>query len=56
MEEKFYCIVDNTIDSTIAIEGMTGLTFEQAENWLKENDTDGKYSIEKDNWQEPEVE
>ena len=54
MEEKFYCIVDNTIDASIGIEGLTGLTKEQAELWLSENNTDGKFSIEKDNWQEAE--
>jgi hypothetical protein len=52
MEEKFYCIVDNTIDSTTSIEGLTGLTLEQATEWLAANNADGKFSIEKDNWQE----
>lgn len=52
MEQKFYCIVDNTVDSALAIEGLTGLTLEQAESWLAGNNTDGKFSIEKDNWQE----
>ena len=54
MEQKFYCIVDNTVDRTLAVEGLTGLTLEQAENWLNESNTDGKFSIEKDNWQEPD--
>ena len=30
MEQKFYCIVDNTIDASVGIEGLTGLTLEQA--------------------------
>lgn len=54
MEEKFYCIVDNTIDASIGIEGLSGLTLEQAQLWLAGNNTDGKFSIEKDNWQETE--
>lgn len=52
MAEKFYCIVNNTIDPTLPVDGLTGLTLEQAENWLKENNTDTNFSIEKDNWQE----
>ena len=52
MEQKFYCIVDNTIDASIGIEGLTGLTLEEATYWLVSNNVDGKFSIEKDNWQE----
>ena len=56
MSEKLYCIVNNSVDSTIPVEGLTGMTIEQAETWMIENNTDNNFSIEKDNWQEQEEE
>lgn len=60
-----YCIVDMTIDSNLALDGHTGLTLEQAQEWLDANQValdepitieehtfTGKYSIQPDNWPE----
>jgi len=54
MSEKLYCIVNNSVDSTIPVEGLVGMTLKQAENWILENNADSNFSIEKDNWQEEE--
>jgi hypothetical protein len=57
MEEKLYCIVDNTIDSSVALEGLDNLTIVEAETWILEHQVisstnDKQFSIEKHNWQE----
>ena len=52
MSEKLYCIVNNSVDSTIPVEGLVGMTLEQAQIWMSENNADNNFSIEKDNWQE----
>jgi len=54
MSEKLYCIVNNLIDSKIAVEGLVGMTLEQAEAWMLENNSENNFSIEKDNWNEEE--
>ena len=54
MSEKLYCIVNNSIDSIVAVEGLVGMTLEQAQDWMLENNADNNFSIEKDNWQEQE--
>jgi hypothetical protein len=63
-----YCIVDNTIDPTLALEGLTGFTEEAANEWLESNQVSleepivvdevtytHKFSSQRDNWV-PEVE
>jgi hypothetical protein len=48
--EKKYCIVDLTVDADLAIEGMTGLSHDEAIAWLLENNTENKYEARPDNW------
>jgi hypothetical protein len=68
MAHNQYCIVDNTIDPTVALEGLTGLTDTEAYQWLNTNQVDleapievngftytTKYSQQRDNWV-PEIE
>jgi hypothetical protein len=63
MAAEQYCIVDMTIDSNLAMDGQTGLTLEQAQEWLvanqvtldtpitiEEHEFTVKYSIQPDNW------
>jgi hypothetical protein len=63
MAAEQYCIVDMTIDSNLAMDGQTGLTLEQAQEWLvanqvtldtpitiEEHEFIVKYSIQPDNW------
>ncbi len=63
-----YCIVDNTIDPSVALEGLVGLTDSQAIEWLNTNQVSleepivvegvtytTKYSQQRDNWV-PEIE
>lgn len=63
-----YCIVDVTIDPHEPISGLSGLSLEQAESWLLENQIkletpipnmyhidmicEDKYLIQRDNWPE----
>ena len=60
-----YCIVDMTINSNLAMEGHTGLTLEQAQEWIDANQVTldepitieehtftVKYSAQPDNWPE----
>jgi len=60
-----YCIVDMTINSNLAMEGHTGLTLEQAQEWvdanqvtldepitIEEHTFTVKYSAQPDNWPE----
>lgn len=60
-----YCIVDNTIDPSIALDGLTGLTEHDAHQWLAANQValdepivvenftyTTKYSAQRDNWVE----
>ena len=63
-----YCIVDNTINPNLAIEGLLGFTLEQAEEWIASNQVEldapltvdettytHKFSIQPDNWPESEI-
>ena len=65
MAKDQYCIVDLTIDSNLAIDGLTGMTFEEAQAWLSENQVElsepveiegcsfsHKFSAQPDNWVE----
>ena len=58
-----YCIVDLTSDPNAALDGLTGLTLEQASEWIAANQVDldspitveekefsAKYQICPDNW------
>lgn len=60
-----YCIVDNTIDPNVALEGLVGFTQEEAEQWIEANQVElesplvvdettytHKFSIQPDNWPE----
>lgn len=63
MAEGQYCIVDVTIDASLPVEGLVGMTIEVANEWIIANQVElseptsdgftGKYSIQPDNW--PEV-
>jgi len=48
--EKVYCIVDLTIDADVAIEGLVDLSWEEAQNWLTENNSENKYEARPHNW------
>jgi hypothetical protein len=37
MAEGQYCIVDNTIDANVPVDGLVEFTLEQAEAWIAEN-------------------
>lgn len=63
MAKDQYCIVDNTIDPTISLDGLTGLTEQEANQWLSEHQValdepiviadftyTTKYSYHRDNW------
>ena len=63
MAKDQYCIVDNTIDPSIALDGLTGLTEHEAYQWLNEHQValdepivienftyTTKYSSQRDNW------
>ena len=52
MAENQYMIVETAVDPQAAVNGLTGLTLEQAEAWMLENNSENKFSIEKDNWPE----
>jgi len=62
MAKEQYCIVDVTIDSSIPLEGLDGLSLEAAQNWIESNQValeegvvEGhafKFLIQRDNWVE----
>ena len=68
MAKDKYCIVDNTINSDISIEGLTAFTYEEASDWIYENQVVldqplvvgdithiHKFGMARDNWPESEV-
>ena len=62
MAKGQYCIVDVTVDGSLALEGLVGLTLEDAQSWIDANQVDlaevtaeghaVKYLIQPDNWVE----
>ena len=60
MAKGQYCIVDVTVDGSLALDGLVGLTIEDAQSWidanqvvLSEPSAEGhtvKYLIQPDNW------
>lgn len=63
-----YCIVDNTIDPNVSLEGLVGFTIEQADEWIIANQVEldepltigettytHKFAIQPDNWPESEA-
>jgi hypothetical protein len=66
MAEGQYCIVDNTINPNLSIEGLVGFTMEEALEWIEENQValeeelvvdettyTHKFSIQPDSWPVP---
>jgi hypothetical protein len=65
MAQGQYCIVDNTINPNLPVDGLLGLTLEAAEEWIAENQValeeelvveettyTHKFSIQPDAWPE----
>jgi len=64
MAQGQYCIVDVTIDGSAPLEGLVGLSLEDAQSWIDANQVElaevtaeghsVKYLIQPDNWAEVE--
>jgi hypothetical protein len=64
MAQGQYCIVDVTVDGSKPLDGLVGLTLEDAQSWIDANQVDlaevteeghaVKYLIQPDNWVEVE--